>query len=99
MQLKENEGKNGVTVNKYWHSERTSTDFKYVNIDDGNRASAETSGATKIRPKKKRKNKSRKLKEYFNIHEKVGQIFIAILVISFLYSVGYFLEYWHATNP
>ena len=98
MQLQENKDKNSGTVIKYWHSARNSADFKHVNIEEVNKASTEIMEATKSKHKKRRKNKSRKLKEYFNIHEKVGQIFIAILIISFLYTFGYYLEYWHNPN-
>ncbi|TDD76351.1 hypothetical protein [Flavobacterium caseinilyticum] len=98
MKAKEIEGKNGGAFKKYSDSERNAIDFKYVNIGEVNGASTEASGSAKIRYKKRRKNKSRKFKEYFNIHEKVGQIFIAILIISFLYTLGYFLNDWNTNS-
>jgi hypothetical protein len=98
MQLQEDEDKNDSTIAKYWCSERNATDFNYTNIGEVSNASTEASESSKIRYKKRRKNKSRKFKEYFNIHEKVGQIFIAILIISFLYTLGYFLNDWNTNS-
>ena len=97
MQVKENESKNGGAFKKYLYSEIHPIDLTYVNTAEESRTTAETNGAKKFRHKKRR-IKSKRFKEYFNIHEKVGQIFIAILIISFLYTFGFYLEYLSNTN-
>lgn len=92
MQLQENECKHSGELKKYWYLKTNPIDVKSVNTAEESKTTAETNRATKIRHKKRR-NKSKKFKEYFNIQEKVGQVFIAILIISFLYTFGYYLQY------
>lgn len=98
MQLQETEDINNGTIKKYRCSDTNPTSDQFLNIEDFSSASLEIRWAAKIKHNKRRKNTSKKFKKYFNIHEKIGQIFIAVLIISFLYTFGYFLEYWHATS-
>lgn len=98
MQLEGIEDKNGRPVKKDRHSERNPSDDNYLNIEGVGSSSPEISRTKKIKYKRRRKNSSKNFKEYFTVHEKVGQIFIAILIVSFLYTVGYFLEHWDNTG-